>query len=184
MRALRMKSAYALATGPKPQPPRLHALLKHRLRALLRLRLRAARLQCPIGIRRRPKRLARKWLNRTNRPPQTDTYRSRFADYPTGAAQASVAAESAKVQDEAAALRSLRLLSRLFLNRLLPPLRPHVFAAFGRVRCGWIQEIEAPKPSADIYAVRLLSLLPSNPQSGGQSCAGTCSGESAHSIRN
>lgn len=66
-----------------------------------------------------------------------DTYRSRFADYPTGAAQASAAAESAKVQDEAAAAQAARIAE---------PLAASV--------ADESQEIEAPKPSADIYAVK------------------------------
>ena len=54
-----------------------------------------------------------------------DSSRSRFADYPTGAAQASAAASPQRFRMKLPP-RSLRLLSRLFLNRLLPPLRPHV----------------------------------------------------------
>ena len=101
--APRMKSACALATRPKPQPPRLHASPRSRQRALLRLRLRAARLRCPIGIRKATEKAREKMAESNEQAAADDTYRSRFADYPTGAAQASVVADSAKVQDEAAA---------------------------------------------------------------------------------
>ena len=84
-----------------------------------------------------------------------DTYRSRFADYPTGAAQASVAAEPAKVQDEAAApavvaasepVVSESAASAAQAARVAEPLAASV--------ADESQEIEAPKPSADIYAVK------------------------------
>ncbi len=80
----------------------------------------------PGGIKKATEKAREKMAESNEQAAADDTYRSRFADYPTGAAQISAAAEPAKVQDEAAAPRSLRLLSRLFLNRLLPPLSPHV----------------------------------------------------------
>lgn len=79
-----------------------------------------------------------------------DTYRSRFADYPTGAAQASVAAESAKVQDEAAAPAVVAA------SEPAAPAAPAARAAEPLTAsvADESQEIEAPKPSADMYAVK------------------------------
>ena len=77
-----------------------------------------------------------------------DTYRSRFADYPTGAAQASVAAEPAKVQDEAAAPAVVAASEPVVSESAVP-------AAQAAPVADESQEIEAPKPSADIYAVKV-----------------------------
>lgn len=84
-----------------------------------------------------------------------DTYRSRFADYPTGAAQATAAAEPATTQDEAAApavvaasepVVSEPAASAAPVARAAEPLAVSV--------ADESQEIEAPKPSADMYAVK------------------------------
>ena len=85
-----------------------------------------------------------------------DTYRSRFADYPTGAAQASVAAEPAKIQDEAAApavvAASEPVVSESAASAAqAAPVAEPLAASVGDES----QEIEAPKPSADIYAVKV-----------------------------
>ena len=84
-----------------------------------------------------------------------DTYRSRFADYPTGAAQASAAAESAKVQDEAAAPAVVAASEPVVSESAAPAAQAariaEPLAASGADES---QEIEAPKPSADIYAVK------------------------------
>ena len=79
-----------------------------------------------------------------------DTYRSRFADYPTGAAQATAAAEPATTQDEAAApavvAASEPAASAAPVARAAEPLAVSV--------ADESKEIEAPKPSADMYAVK------------------------------
>ena len=84
-----------------------------------------------------------------------DTYRSRFADYPTGAAQATAAAEPATTQDEAAApavvaasepVVSEPAASAAPVARAAEPLAVSV--------ADESKEIEAPKPSADMYAVK------------------------------
>ena len=79
-----------------------------------------------------------------------DTYRSRFADYPTGAAQATAAAEPATTQDEAAApavvAASEPVVSAAPVARAAEPLAVSV--------ADESKEIEAPKPSADMYAVK------------------------------
>ncbi|WP_449138621.1 M28 family peptidase [Slackia sp.] len=79
-----------------------------------------------------------------------DTYRSRFADYPTGAAQATAAAEPATTQDEAAApavvVASEPAASAAPVARAAEPLAVSV--------ADESKEIEAPKPSADMYAVK------------------------------
>lgn len=79
-----------------------------------------------------------------------DTYRSRFADYPTGAAQATAAAEPATTQDEAAApavvAASEPVVSAAPVARAAEPSAVSV--------ADESKEIEAPKPSADMYAVK------------------------------
>ena len=79
-----------------------------------------------------------------------DTYRSRFADYPTGAAQATVAAEPAKAQDEAATPAVVAA------SEPAAPAAPAARAAEPLTAsvADEPQEIEAPKPSADMYAVK------------------------------
>ena len=84
-----------------------------------------------------------------------DTYRSRFADYPTGAAQATAAAEPATTQDKAATpavvaasepVVSEPAASAAPVARAAEPLAVSV--------ADESKEIEAPKPSADMYAVK------------------------------
>lgn len=84
-----------------------------------------------------------------------DTYRSRFADYPTGAAQATAAAEPAKAQDEAAA-PAVVAASEPVVSEPAAPAAPAARAAEPLVAsvADESQEIEAPKPSADMYAVK------------------------------
>ena len=79
-----------------------------------------------------------------------DTYRSRFADYPTGAAQATVAAEPATAQDEAATPAVVAA------SEPAAPAAPAARAAEPLTAsvADESQEIEAPKPSADMYAVK------------------------------
>lgn len=91
------------------------------------------------------------------RPPQSMTYRSRFADYPTGAAQASVAAESAKVQDEACLPPPLVAASEpvVFESAASAAQAARVAEPLAASVADESQEIEAPKPSADIYAVKV-----------------------------
>lgn len=85
-----------------------------------------------------------------------DTYRSRFADYPTGAAQASAAAESAKVQDEAAAPAVVAASEPVVSESAAPAAQPaRVAEPLAASVADESQEIEAPKPSADIYAVKV-----------------------------
>ena len=85
-----------------------------------------------------------------------DTYRSRFADYPTGAAQASAAAESAKVQDEAAAHAVVAASEPVVSESAAPAAQPaRVAEPLAASVADESQEIEAPKPSADIYAVKV-----------------------------
>lgn len=84
-----------------------------------------------------------------------DTYRSRFADYPTGAAQTTAAAEPAKAQDEAAA-PAVVAASEPVVSEPAAPAAPAARAAEPLVAsvADESQEIEAPKPSADMYAVK------------------------------
>ena len=84
-----------------------------------------------------------------------DTYRSRFADYPTGAAQATVAAEPATAQDEAAT-PAVVAASEPVVSEPAAPAAPAARAAEPLTAsvADESQEIEAPKPSADIYAVK------------------------------
>lgn len=84
-----------------------------------------------------------------------DTYRSRFADYPTGAAQATAAAEPATAQDEAAA-PAVVAASEPVVSELAASAAPVARAAEPLVAsvADESQEIEAPKPSADMYAVK------------------------------
>lgn len=88
-----------------------------------------------------------------------DTYRSRFADYPMGAAQATAAAEPAKAQNEAAApavvAASEPAVSAAPIARAAEPLAVSV--------ADESQEIEAPKPSADIYAVKVAEPVAAEP---------------------
>lgn len=85
-----------------------------------------------------------------------DTYRSRFADYPTGAAQASVAVESAKVQDEAVAPAVVAASEPVVSDSAAPAAQPaRVAEPLVASVADESQEIEAPKPSADIYAVKV-----------------------------
>ena len=84
-----------------------------------------------------------------------DTYRSRFADYPTGAAQATVAAEPATAQDEAAT-PAVVAASEPVVSEPAAPAAPAARAAEPLTAsvADESQEIEAPKPSADMYAVK------------------------------
>ena len=84
-----------------------------------------------------------------------DTYRSRFADYPTGAAQATAAAEPAKAQDEAAA-PAVVVASEPVVSEPAAPAAPAARAAepLAASVADESQEIEAPKPSADMYAAK------------------------------
>ena len=84
-----------------------------------------------------------------------DTYRSRFADYPTGAAQATVAAEPATAQDEAATPAVVAVSEPVVSEPAAPAARAARAAEplTASVADG-SQEIEAPKPSADMYAVK------------------------------
>ena len=84
-----------------------------------------------------------------------DTYRSRFADYPTGAAQATVAAEPATAQDEAAT-PAVVAASEPVVSEPAVPAAPAARAAepLAASIADGSQEIEAPKPSADMYAVK------------------------------
>lgn len=84
-----------------------------------------------------------------------DTYRSRFADYPTGAAQATVAAEPATAQDEAAT-PAVVAVSEPVVSEPAAPAAPAARAAEPLTAsvADESQEIEAPKPSADMYAVK------------------------------
>lgn len=87
-----------------------------------------------------------------------DTYRSRFADYPTGAAQATAAAEPATTQDEAAApepVVSEPAASAAPVARAAEPLAVSV--------ADESKEIEAPKPSADMYAVKVAEPIAAEP---------------------
>lgn len=85
-----------------------------------------------------------------------DTYRSRFADYPTGAAQATAAAaESAKVQDEASASAIVAASEPVVSESAAPAAQAaRVAEPLAASVADESQEIEAPKPSADIYAVK------------------------------
>lgn len=85
-----------------------------------------------------------------------DTYRSRFADYPTGAAQATAAAaESAKVQDEASASAIVAASEPVVSESAAPVAQAaRVAEPLAASVADESQEIEAPKPSADIYAVK------------------------------
>ena len=85
-----------------------------------------------------------------------DTYRSRFADYPTGAAQATAAAaESAKVQDEASASAVVAASEPVVSESAAPVAQAaRVAEPLAASVADESQEIEAPKPSADIYAVK------------------------------
>lgn len=84
-----------------------------------------------------------------------DTYRSRFADYPTGAAQATAAAEPAKAQDEAAAPAIVAASEPVVFEpaALAAPVARAAEPLAASVADD-SQEIEAPKPSADMYAVK------------------------------
>ena len=84
-----------------------------------------------------------------------DTYRSRFADYPTGAAQATVAAEPATAQDEAAT-PAVVAVSEPVVSEPAAPAAPAARAAEPLTAsvADESREIEAPKPSADMYAVK------------------------------
>ena len=84
-----------------------------------------------------------------------DTYRSRFADYPTGAAQVTVAAEPATAQDEAAT-PAVVAASEPVVSEPAAPATPAARAAEPLTAsvADESQEIEAPKPSADMYAVK------------------------------
>lgn len=84
-----------------------------------------------------------------------DTYRSRFADYPTGAAQVTVAAEPATAQDEAAT-PAVVAVSEPVVSEPAAPAAPAARAAEPLTAsvADESQEIEAPKPSADMYAVK------------------------------
>lgn len=85
-----------------------------------------------------------------------DTYRSRFADYPTGAAQTNVAAEPAKVQDEAAAPAVVAASEPVVSESTAPAAQAtRVAEPLAASVADESQEIEAPKPSADIYAVKV-----------------------------
>ena len=84
-----------------------------------------------------------------------DTYRSRFADYPTGAAQVTVAAEPATAQDEAAT-PAVVAVSEPVVSEPAAPAAPAARAAEPLTAsvADESREIEAPKPSADMYAVK------------------------------
>ena len=84
-----------------------------------------------------------------------DTYRSRFADYPTGAAQATVAADPATAQDEAAT-PAVVAVSEPVVSEPAAPAAPAARAAEPLTAsvADESREIEAPKPSADMYAVK------------------------------
>lgn len=92
-----------------------------------------------------------------------DTYRSRFADYPTGAAQATAAAEPAKAQDEAVAPSVAA--SEPVVSEPAAPAAPAVRAAepLAASVADESQEIEAPKPSADMYAVKPVEPVAAEP---------------------
>ena len=81
-----------------------------------------------------------------------DTYRSRFADYPTGAAQATVAAEPATAQDEAATPAVVAASEPVVSEPAAPAAR--AAEPLTASVADESQEIEAPKPSADMYAVK------------------------------
>ena len=84
-----------------------------------------------------------------------DTYRSRFADYPTGAAQATVAAEPATAQDEAATPAVVAASEPVVSEPAAPAARAARAAEPLAVSVAdESKEIEAPKPSADMYAVK------------------------------
>lgn len=95
-----------------------------------------------------------KMAESNERAAADDTYRSRFADYPTGAAQATAAAEPAKAQDEAVALSVAA--SEPVVSEPAAPAMPAARAAepLAASVAGDSQEIEAPKPSADMYAAK------------------------------
>ena len=84
-----------------------------------------------------------------------DTYRSRFADYPTGAAQATAAAEPTKAQDEAVA-PAVVAASEPVVSEPAASAAPAARAAEPSAVsvADESKEIEAPKPSADMYAVK------------------------------
>lgn len=105
---------------------------------------------------------AREKMAESNEQAATDdTYRSRFADYPTAAAQASAAVEPTKVQDEAAAPAVVAAPAPV-VSESAAPAAPAAepLAAFG---AGESQEIEAPKPSADMYAVKAAEPVTAEP---------------------
>ena len=96
-----------------------------------------------------------KMAESNERAAADDTYRSRFADYPTGAAQATVAAEPATAQDEAATPAVVAASEPVVSEPAAPAARAARAAEplTASVADG-SQEIEAPKPSADMYAVK------------------------------
>lgn len=97
-----------------------------------------------------------KMAESNERAAADDTYRSRFADYPTGAAQATAAAaESAKVQDEASASAIVAASEPVVSESAAPVAQAaRVAEPLAASVADESQEIEAPKPSADIYAVK------------------------------
>ena len=164
MRALRMKSACAPATRQRPQPPRLHVLPRRKQRALLQLRLRAVRRRCPIGIRRRPRKLARRWPNRMSRPPRTirivlaspTTRRVLLRQLPLPNPQ--------RLRTRLPLPRLLPLPNRLFPSRLFPLRLSHVLQNLW-LRPSLMSPRKLKLPSLPpIYMPRSLpSPLPSNP---------------------
>ncbi len=72
-----------------------------------------------------------------------DTYRSRFADYPSAGSQPSAPAESMKVEEAAP------VAAETVVAPVAPIAEPQAVAVQDAP-----QEIEAPKPSADMYAVK------------------------------
>lgn len=109
-----------------------------------------------------------KMAESNERAAADDTYRSRFADYPTGAAQATAAAESAKAQDEAAAPAIVVASEPVVFEPASEPAAPAAPAAraakpLAASVADDSQEIEAPKPSADMYAVKPVEAVAAEP---------------------
>lgn len=97
-----------------------------------------------------------------------DTYRSRFADYPTGAAQTTAAAEPAKAQDEAVAPAVVAVSEPIVFEPASEPAAPAASVAraaepLAASVADESQEIEAPKPSADMYAVKPVEPVAAEP---------------------
>ena len=109
-----------------------------------------------------------KMAESNERAAADDTYRSRFADYPTGAAQATAAAEPANAQDEVAAPAVVAASEPVVFEPASEPAAPAAPAAraakpLAASVADESQEIEAPKPSADIYAVNPVEPVAAEP---------------------